>query len=86
MWEYRDLAERAGAWTRTDIGIALIATVIAPEVARRALGPWIPGIGIFAMIYAYYGEFPPPPFPMSASMWKASSTTSCIPRTAFSGS
>ena len=59
MWEYRDLAERAGAWTRTDIGIALIATVIAPEVARRALGPWIPGIGIFAMIYAYYGEFFP---------------------------
>lgn len=59
MWEYRDLAERAGAWTKADFGIAVIATGLALEVARRALGPWIPGIGIFAMIYAYYGEYFP---------------------------
>ncbi len=59
MWEYRNLIERAGAWTKTDFAIAAIATVIALEVARRALGPWIPGIGIFAMIYAYFGDYFP---------------------------
>jgi TRAP transporter 4TM/12TM fusion protein len=59
MWEYRELIERAGAWTKTDFGIAFVAMLIALEVARRALGPWIPGIGIFAMIYAYYGEYFP---------------------------
>ena len=59
MWEYRNLIERAGAWTITDFGIAVIATIIALEVARRALGPWIPAIGIIAMIYAYFGEYFP---------------------------
>jgi TRAP transporter 4TM/12TM fusion protein len=59
MWEYRELAERAGAWTKADFGIGVIATLIALEVARHALGPWIPGIGIFAMIYGYYGEYFP---------------------------
>jgi TRAP transporter 4TM/12TM fusion protein len=59
MWEYRNLIERAGAWTKTDFGIAAVATVIALEVARRALGPWIPAISIFAMLYAYFGEYFP---------------------------
>ncbi len=59
MWEYRELIERAGAWSKTDFGIAFAATAIALEVARRALGPWIPGIAIFAMVYAYYGEYFP---------------------------
>jgi TRAP transporter 4TM/12TM fusion protein len=63
MWEYRNLIERAGAWTKTDFGIAAVATVIALEVARRALGPWIPAISIFAMLYAYFGEY----FPASIS-------------------
>lgn len=47
----------------TDFGIAVVATIIALEVARRALGPWIPAISIFAMIYAYFGEY----FPASIS-------------------
>lgn len=59
MWEYRELIERAGAWTKTDFGIAVVATIVALEVARRALGPWIPGIAIFAMLYAYFGEYFP---------------------------
>ncbi|MFY0613565.1 MAG: TRAP transporter fused permease subunit [Hyphomicrobiaceae bacterium] len=63
MWEYRNLIERAGAWTKTDFGIAVVATIIALEVARRALGPWIPAISIFAMLYAYFGEY----FPASIS-------------------
>jgi TRAP transporter 4TM/12TM fusion protein len=59
IYEYRDLADRSGAWTLTDLGVAWAATILALEVARRALGPWIPGIGIFAMGYAYFGrEFP----------------------------
>ena len=59
MWEYRELIERAGAWTKADFGIAVIATLIALEVARRALGPWIPAIGVFAMLYAYFGAYFP---------------------------
>jgi TRAP transporter 4TM/12TM fusion protein len=60
IWEYRDLADRSGAWTLTDLGVAWVASILAIEVARRALGPWIPGIGLFAMAYAYFGrEFPP---------------------------
>lgn len=59
MWEYRNLIERAGAWTKTDFGIAIVATIVALEVARRALGPWIPAISIFAMIYAYFGVYFP---------------------------
>ena len=57
--EFRELVDRAGAWTKTDFGIAVLATIVALEVARRALGPWIPGIGIFAMIYAYFGDYFP---------------------------
>ncbi len=63
MWEYRNLIDRAGAWTKTDFGIGVAATVVALEVARRTLGPWIPAIGIFAMLYAYFGEY----FPESIS-------------------
>jgi len=63
IWEYRNLIERAGAWSKTDFGMAAVATVIALEVARRALGPWIPAISIFAMLYAYFGEY----FPASIS-------------------
>ncbi|MGI9524874.1 MAG: TRAP transporter permease [Hyphomicrobiaceae bacterium] len=63
MWEYRNLIERAGGWTKTDFGIAFVACIVALEVARRALGPWIPAISIFAMLYAYFGEY----FPASIS-------------------
>ena len=59
MWEYRELIDRAGAWTKTDFGIAAVATLVALEVARRALGTWIPAIGIFAILYAYFGDFFP---------------------------
>ena len=59
IWEYRELIERAGAWTKTDLGIAVLATIVALEVARRALGLWIPGIAVFAMLYAYFGEYFP---------------------------
>lgn len=59
MWEFRDLADRSGAWTLTDLGVAWVATLLALEVARRTLGPWIPGIGIFAMIFAHFGNFFP---------------------------
>jgi len=59
IWQYRELIERAGAWTKTDLGVAVLATIVALEVARRALGPWIPGIALFTMVYAYFGEYFP---------------------------
>lgn len=54
--EFRELIDRAGAWTTADLGIAGIATLIALEVARRGIGPWIPGIALFAMLYALFGQ------------------------------
>ena len=38
VWEFRELIERAGAWTKTDFGIAAIATIIAPF--RMKAIPW----------------------------------------------
>lgn len=59
MVEYAEIVDRAGAWTKVDFGIAAVAVVLALEVARRAIGPWIPGIGIFAIGYAYFGSYFP---------------------------
>lgn len=59
MWEYRNLIERAGIWTKTDFGIGVAAIMVALEVARRTLGPWIPAIAVFAMLFAYFGEYFP---------------------------
>jgi TRAP-type uncharacterized transport system fused permease subunit len=43
----------------TDLGVAWVATLLSLEVARGALGLWVPGIGIFAVFYAYYGPLLP---------------------------
>jgi TRAP transporter 4TM/12TM fusion protein len=56
IWEYRDLADRSGAWTPTDLGVAWVAVLLALEVARRALGLWIPAIAIGAILYGYFGR------------------------------
>jgi TRAP-type uncharacterized transport system fused permease subunit len=59
MMEYREIVDRAGAWTKNDLGMAAIASVIALEVARRALGPWIPCIALGFVGFAYFGEYFP---------------------------
>ncbi len=56
---YLPLVMRAGAWTATDTGMAAVATLCALEAARRGMGPWIPGIALFAMSYAWLGPWFP---------------------------
>lgn len=57
--EYREIVDRAGAWSKIDFGVAGVATLLALEVARRALGPWIPCIGLGFIGYAYFGSYFP---------------------------
>lgn len=59
MMNYLPLVMRAGAWTPTDTGMAAVATLCALEAARRGMGPWIPGIALFAMSYAWLGPWFP---------------------------
>jgi TRAP-type uncharacterized transport system fused permease subunit len=56
IWKYRDLADRSGAWMPTDLGVAWVAVLLALEVARRALGLWIPAIAIGVILYGYFGR------------------------------
>ncbi len=53
--QYLPLVERAGAWTVTDTLMSGCAVLLALEAARRGIGPWIPGIALFALFYAYFG-------------------------------
>ena len=57
--EYLELVDRAGAWNRTDTLMAGMAVLLALEAARRGIGPWIPGIALFALFFAYAGSIFP---------------------------
>ena len=59
MVNYAEIVDRAGAWTKIDLGFAAVSVILALEVARRAIGPWIPGIALFAIAYAYFGAYFP---------------------------
>ena len=59
MIDYLALVDRAGAWGPTDTGMSLVAVLIALEVARRGIGPWIPGIALVMILYAYFGDLLP---------------------------
>ncbi|MBT3821026.1 MAG: TRAP transporter fused permease subunit, partial [Nitrospinaceae bacterium] len=52
---YLELQDRTGAWTSTDFWMALTAIALSLEAARRGLGLWIPGIALFALLYAHFG-------------------------------
>ena len=57
--EYLELVDRAGAWNWTDVLMAGMAVLLALEAARRGIGPWIPGIALFALFFAYAGSIFP---------------------------
>jgi TRAP transporter 4TM/12TM fusion protein len=56
---YLDLQDRTGAWHQTDFWMAFVAIALAIEAARRGLGLWIPGITVFALLFAHYGAYFP---------------------------
>jgi len=59
MYEYPQMAYRAGAYTQTDVIVGIIATLLALELTRRVLGNILPVIGTLALIYVYFGPYMP---------------------------
>lgn len=59
MIDYLELVDRAGAWGATDTGMSMVAAALSLEVARRGIGPWIPGIALAMILYAHFGGLLP---------------------------
>ncbi|MDH3288222.1 MAG: TRAP transporter fused permease subunit [Betaproteobacteria bacterium] len=57
--QFDELIVRPGAWTQTDFWVAVVAIVLAIEVARRGLGLWIPAIALVFLAYAHFGYLIP---------------------------
>ncbi len=57
--QFNELIVRPGAWTRTDFWVAVVAIVLAIEVARRGLGLWIPAVALVFLAYAHFGYLMP---------------------------
>lgn len=55
--EYPDMAYRAGFVTKTDMVMGIFMIIISLEISRRVSGPILPGIAVFFLIYAYFGNF-----------------------------
>jgi len=54
-YAYNDLAMRSGAWTTTDVVVAVGVLFIVLEGSRRVLGIPLPAIAILFLLYDYYG-------------------------------
>jgi TRAP transporter 4TM/12TM fusion protein len=57
--EHENVAYRAGAYTATDLVMGTVVTLLALEVARRALGRAILIVALLALLYAYFGAYLP---------------------------
>lgn len=57
--EFDELILRPGAWSEADFWLATMTVVLSLEVARRALGWWIPAVAITALLYAHFGYLVP---------------------------
>lgn len=58
--EHEALAYRAGAYTRMDLWMGVIVTVLAVEAARRVLGRPLAVVALLAIAYALFGSYLPP--------------------------
>jgi TRAP transporter 4TM/12TM fusion protein len=56
---YRELAERPGLPTTTDLVVSVIGMVVMLEATRRALGPPLMIVAMVFMVYAFAGPFMP---------------------------
>jgi TRAP transporter 4TM/12TM fusion protein len=59
MVEHEGMAYRAGDYTSLDVGMGVIATVIAIEAARRVLGMDMALCAIVPILYALFGNYLP---------------------------
>ncbi len=58
-YAYNDLAMRSGAWTQTDIVIAIAVLFMVLEGSRRVLGIPLPAIATIFLLYDYFGPYMP---------------------------
>src|SRR5262245_28941348 len=54
---YRELAQRPGLPTFTDIAVSVVGVVLLIEASRRAEGPWMPAISIAMLVYVFAGPY-----------------------------
>jgi len=54
--DYNNLVTRSGLFFNRDIFMGSVAILLILEAARRALGPALPTIAFFAVMYARFGE------------------------------
>ena len=59
IFEHENVAYRAGAYTPVDVAMGTVVTILALEVARRALGRPILIVALLALLYAYFGAYLP---------------------------
>lgn len=57
--EFENLNYRAGMETQADIWVSVVAILISLEVCRRVLGWSITLVGIFFLLYGYFGSYFP---------------------------
>lgn len=57
--EYEVLTMRLGIVTYPDLVLGIIATLLLLEATRRVIGPIMPAIACFFLIYAYFGQYAP---------------------------
>lgn len=56
---FRDLVDRAGAYTQLDIAVGVVGILVLMEVCRRVVGvPILVVVGCF-LLYAYFGKYIP---------------------------
>jgi TRAP transporter 4TM/12TM fusion protein len=59
MLEHEAMAYRAGAFTALDVGMGVVATIVAIEAARRVLGLDMALCAIVPIVYALFGNYLP---------------------------
>ena len=56
---YRDISQRPGLPTTGDLVAAMVGVILLFEASRRAEGPWMPIIGLIALLYVFAGPYLP---------------------------
>jgi len=56
---YRAISQRPGLPTGGDLAASIIGVILLLEASRRAEGPWMPIIGIVALLYVFAGPYLP---------------------------
>lgn len=62
MWGGDDFTDRAALPNQWDVVMGVILVVLVLEAARRTTGPIMPVVSVLFLLYAYFGEYLPPPW------------------------